>query len=193
MDIFADQPRAVKLPIRYAGELSNVARIFGAPTIREARKRPGGFGRPFVGRDPFYYERKAGQVFNRAVKDDKELAGLYLNARSLTSRLEKSTTSPYSIGGPAVGSAAELVGVSSNIQAVLQEKDLRITLEGKWLERAKDISAFALRVIVGSGSYYDGDGRLYRGLPAELPVNTADYWNGILVELSPVAAQVVEG
>jgi len=170
-----------------AGNLSKVAGSFGARTAREARKHPGGFNRPVVG-DPSYYARRAGKVFQEAVKADKALDRMYSHAWTLSTRLKQAATKPYPIGGLSVEAAIDLVEISENIQARIAEKDLHIDLSGKWLGRALDISSFALRVIVSpevalearfAESRGEARGTLYAGLSPDVDVNRADYWHAL--------------
>jgi hypothetical protein len=57
-----------------AVNISNVASIFGARSERDARKRPGGFGRPVVGSDPEYFSRQAQKVLLREIRQDTDLS-----------------------------------------------------------------------------------------------------------------------
>ncbi|MDB5182389.1 MAG: hypothetical protein JWO47_173 [Candidatus Saccharibacteria bacterium] len=168
-----------ELSIGYAGELSTAARMFGAGSHHEARRHPGTYDRPVVGHDPDYYVRKAGQVLSGAVKADPELENLYRHAWSLSSQVAEATLGPrYGLGGPSVGSAVKLVEVTSAIQESLAAKDLKITLDGKWLERAVDICDFAVRVIEVSPTRL-----LYQGIARETPTNTLEYWLGVTDQL----------
>ncbi len=173
--------------------LSDVGRSLCARSPREARNFPGDFRRPVV-RDPDYFARQAQKVFGRAIKEDEELGSLYLNAWSLSNRLERATTKPYQIGGPAVDSAVKLLGVTEQIQGAIEEKDLHVNLSGSWLYRAQGISAFALRIITQphpNSFLFRSDkqsllGRVYPGIPADAPVNSEQYWMHLHANLTPV-------
>ena len=60
----------------------------------------------------------------------------------------------------------------------LETLDLKMSLEGRWLERATNVSAFALRVI-------DSTNRLYQGMDPDLPINTTNYWEELAFRLIP--------
>lgn len=181
-----------EISIDYGPELTRLASGFGAKTRRDARVRPGSFGRPYVGSDPYYYERKACQVFRRAIKGNEELDRLYLIASGLGSTIDRSVTRPYEIGGPNIEAAAELLSTGRDIQDRLRTMDLTMPLTGKWLDRARDISAFALRVIemdsddpfVSLAKTLGERRGLYPGLPEDLAVNTAGYWQTLNAELT---------
>lgn len=188
-------PREMKsdIPLADAVNLSTVAGSFGARSYREARRHPGRFQRPVVGSDPEYYKRQANKVMTLAIKDDKNLGSLYEHAWLLNNNVESSITKPYALGGPAVASVLELITVTNEIAETLATKDLRVTVRNKWHQRAVEISEFALRVLdetnyVDRLSFLNGEPRqgLYPGLSENHPLNTNNYWDGLLGKLEPV-------
>lgn len=179
-----------------AANISTAASIFGARTERDARNRPGGFGRPVVGSNPDYYYRRAQKVLLEEIRSDDELSSLYLRGQLLNHSLEQSMLrNTIKLGGPPVGDAVRLVSVTEEIQARLAEKDLQVGLSGKWIERAQNISQFALRVIGSPEAALEQQldqrsggrvgGTLYRGLSPDTEVNTAVYWQSVLSQLRP--------
>lgn len=192
-----------RIGINDAINLSQVASSFGARTEREAFRRPGGFYRPAVG-DPEYFARRAGKVFRTAVKEDAELKGLLERSTDLSMSVHSRVMRPQLPYEPVVVRAQELAETTLAIKERIDAKDLRVPIEGKWLDRAVNISNFALRVIIGTANDFDQMSRLglvdtlhtnqglYPGLPADYPVNTTDYWDGVLGQLQP-EANVVSG
>jgi hypothetical protein len=86
------------------------------------------------------------------------------------------------------------MSVTEEIQNRLAGMDLRINLSGKWLSRAQDLSKFALRVIGSpevalyrqrAAELGAVEGTLYAGLPPDVEVNTAAYWQSVLSNLQP--------
>ncbi len=176
MKLFAER-KVAELPISYGSELSKAARMFGASSQRDARRNPGGFGRPAIGYAD-YWENQASKALQRAIKSDKELKDFYETAQHLGGYVKASITEPrFMLDGPDTAAANELADVTSSIVEILDAKDLHFAIGDKWIERSVDLGSFALRVI-------DARALLYPGLPEDIPSNTAEFWQPV-ADLAP--------
>jgi hypothetical protein len=181
---FGRQRREAQITLDQAQELSHAARSFGAATQREAMRHPGGFGRPVVGYNPDYYERTAARTLRHAVRHDPDLKFLYGEVGVLSMQLREEVDS-FELSGPSAARADKLQRVVTQIQSVLAEKDLSVTIQEPYIERGLEVSRFALRVINIGGR------GLYPGLPEDMPVNTAEYWSAVEAQLQVPQLRVV--
>lgn len=187
-----NNPLETSVELQDARNLSQVARDFGVKRKRDLKNHGGSFNNPVVGTDPEYFARRAGKVFNSAVKQDPELRRLYLKAWSLSNSIERVAVG-FITDVPDLDAARELPEVVERIQEMVDAKDLRVVLSGRWLDRACDISSFAIEVITsplvqqGKRVYGEDRGGLYAGLPPTLDLNTEEYWANVQAQLqSPV-------